>query len=57
MIGLRHPLTMAKIAEAQKADATLKHLFKYNAVVDQGSIIRLIENTTCVCKDGWLVIP
>jgi hypothetical protein len=33
-----NPLTPADIAEAQQADATLKHLFifKHNAVIDQG---------------------
>ncbi len=35
----------------------MKHLFKRNAVIDQGLEIKLIENTTCVCEDGWLVIP
>jgi hypothetical protein len=52
-------LTTAKIAEAQCADATLKHLFifKHNAVIDQGLKIKLIENTSCVCKDCQLVIP
>ncbi len=35
----------------------LKHLFKHNAVIDQGLEIKLIENMTYVCKDGWLVIP
>ncbi len=29
-----YPLTTAEIAEAQWADATLKHLFKHNAVFD-----------------------
>jgi hypothetical protein len=52
-----YPLTIDKIAEAQRADASLKHLFKRNAVIDQGWEIKLIENMTCVCKDGWLVIP
>ncbi len=52
-----YPLTKEEIAEAQQADATLKHLFKQNAVIDQGLEIKLIENTACVCKDGWLVIP
>ncbi len=52
-----NPLTTEEIAEAQWADASLKHLFKCNAVIDQGLEIKLIENTTCVCKDGWLVIP
>jgi hypothetical protein len=52
-----YPLTTLKIAAAQRADASLKHLFKRNAVIDQGLEIKLIENTTCVCKEGWLVIP
>jgi hypothetical protein len=52
-----YPLTKAEIAAAQLADASLKHLFKCNAVIDQGLEIKLIENTTCVCKDGRLVIP
>jgi hypothetical protein len=53
----RYLLTTEEIAEAQQAHASLKHLFKRNAVIDQGLEIKLIENTTCVCKDGWLVIP
>jgi hypothetical protein len=52
-----YPLTTEEIAEAQQADTSLKHLFKRNAVVDQGLEIKLIENTLCVCKDGRLVIP
>ncbi len=52
-----YPLTTEDIAEAQPADASLKHLFKHNAVIDQELEIKLIENTTCVCKDGQLVIP
>ncbi len=52
-----YPLTTAEIATAQRADASLKHLFKHNEVIDQGLEIKLIENTTCVCKDGRLVIP
>jgi hypothetical protein len=52
-----HPLTTVEIAEAQRTDASLKHLFKHNAVIDQGLEIKLIENTACVSKDGWLVIP
>jgi hypothetical protein len=47
-----YPLTTAEIAAAQQADTSLKHLFKRNAVIDQG-----LEIKTCVCKDGWLVIP
>jgi hypothetical protein len=52
-----YPLTTEEIAEAQRADTSLKHLFKCNAVIDQGLEIKHIENTTCVCKDGRLVIP
>ncbi len=50
-----YPLTTAKIAAAQWADASLKHLFKHNAVIDQGLEIKLIENTTCIYKMvSWL---
>jgi hypothetical protein len=52
-----YPLMTVEIAAAQRVDASLKHLFKRNAVIDQGLEIKLIENMTCVCKDGWLVIP
>jgi hypothetical protein len=51
-----YPLTTAEIVKAQQANVTLKHLFKCNAVLDKGLEIRLIENMTCVFKDGWLVI-
>jgi hypothetical protein len=52
-----YPLTTVEIEAAQQANASLKHLFKRNAVIDQGLEIKLIDNTTCVCKDGRLVIP
>jgi hypothetical protein len=52
-----YSLTTEEIAEAQRADASLKHLFKRHSVIDQGLEIKLIENTTCVCKDGQLGIP
>ncbi len=52
-----YPLTTVEIAKTQKADTTYKYLFKHNAVIDQVLEIKLIENTLCVCKDGWLVIP
>ncbi len=52
-----YPLATEEIAEAQLADASLKHLFKCNAVIDQGLEIKLIENFTCICKDGQLVLP
>ena len=52
-----YSLTTVDFAEAQQADTSPKHLFKRNAVIDQGLEIKLIENTTCVCKDGQLAIP
>ncbi len=52
-----YPLTIEELVEAQWVDVSLKRLFKRNAVIDQGLEIKLIENTTCVCKDGRLVIP
>jgi hypothetical protein len=52
-----YPLTTEEIVEARFADASLKHLLKCNAVIDQGLEIKLTENPTCVCKDCWLVIP
>jgi hypothetical protein len=48
-----YPLTTEEIAEAQRAYASLKHLFRRNAVIDQGLEIKLIENTTCKMV-GWL---
>ncbi len=51
-----YPLRTVEIVEAHRADASLKHLFKCNALIDQGLEIKLIENTACVCKDGRLVI-
>jgi hypothetical protein len=50
-------LTTKEIAAAQWADASLLHLFKHNAVIDQGLEIKFIEDMTCVCKDGRLIIP
>jgi hypothetical protein len=50
-------LTTEEIADAQRADASLTHLFKRNAEIDQGLKIKLNDNTTCVYKDGRLVIP
>jgi hypothetical protein len=47
-----YSLTTVEIAAAQRGDASQKHLFKCNAVIDQGLEIKLIENTTCVCKGG-----
>ncbi len=52
-----YPLTTEEFVEALWADTSLKHLFKRNAVIDQNLEIKLIENTTCICNYGWLVIP
>jgi hypothetical protein len=52
-----YPLTATEIVEAQKADSKLKHFFKRNAVLDKGLELQLIENKSCICHKGWLVIP
>jgi hypothetical protein len=52
-----YPLTVKEIIKAQKADKTLKQFFKSNAVLDKGLEILLIENESCICHDGRLVIP
>jgi hypothetical protein len=52
-----YPLTVKEIEEAQKADTKLKHLFKSNAVLDKGLELQIIENKSCICNKGWLVIP
>ncbi len=51
------PLTVKEIVEAQKADTKLKHLFKSNAVLDKGLELQIIENESCVCNKGRLIIP
>jgi hypothetical protein len=53
----KYPLTVKEIVEAQKADTKLKHLFKSNAVLDKGLELQIIENKSCICNIGWLVIP
>jgi hypothetical protein len=50
------PLTMKEIVEAQKADPILKHLFKSNAVLSKGLELQLVENESCICHEGKLVI-
>ncbi len=42
-----YPLTTVEIAAAHQADASLKHLFKHNAVIDQRLEIKL-------CLQRWL---
>jgi hypothetical protein len=51
------PLTTLEIAEAQKADSTLKHCFRRNTVLDKGLEGRLVDDTYVVCKDGKMIIP
>jgi hypothetical protein len=46
-----------EIVEAQKADTKLKYLFKSNGVLDKGLELQIIENESCICNQGWLVIP
>jgi hypothetical protein len=52
-----YPLTVKEIVVAQKADTKLEHLFKSNAVLDKGLELQIIENKSCICNKGWLVIP
>jgi len=51
------PLTVKEIVEAQKADPILKHFFKSNAVWSKGLELQLVENGSCICHEGKLVIP
>jgi hypothetical protein len=51
------PLTVKEIVEAQKADPILKHLFKSNVVLSKGIELQLVENESCICHEGKLVIP
>jgi hypothetical protein len=46
-----------EIVEAQKANTKLKHFFKSNAVLDKELELQLIENESCICHNGRLVIP
>jgi hypothetical protein len=52
-----YPPTVKEIMEAQKADNTLKQFFKSNAVLNNGLELLLIENESCICHKGRLVIP
>jgi len=51
------PLTVNEIVEAQKADPILKHFFKSNAVLSKGLELQLVENESCICHEGKLIIP
>jgi hypothetical protein len=50
------PLTVKEIVEAQKADPIIKHLFKSNAVLSKGLELQLVENKSCICHEGRLII-
>ncbi len=50
------PLATPEIAEVQKANNTLKHCFKCNAVLDKRLDLRLFDDTYMVCKDGRMII-
>jgi len=52
-----YPLTVKEIVEAQKADPILKHYFNRNAVLVKGVELQLVENESCICDKGRLVIP
>jgi hypothetical protein len=52
-----YPLTVKEIVEAQKADPILTHFFKSNAVLSKGLKLQLVENKSCICHEGKLVIP
>ena len=45
------------LVEAQKADPILTHLFKSNAVLSKGLELQLVENKSCICHEGRLIIP
>ncbi len=45
-----YPLTAQGVADAQRVDATIKHCFKSNHVFDKDFDIRLVVETSVVCK-------
>jgi hypothetical protein len=52
-----YPLTAQEVADAQRVAATIKHCFKSNHVFDKDFDIRLVDETSVVCKNGRMVIP
>jgi hypothetical protein len=52
-----YPLMVKEIVEAQRADLILAHFFKSNAVLSKGLELQLVENESCICHEGKLVIP
>ena len=51
------PLTVKEIEVAQKADPIRTYFFKSNAVLSKGLELQLVENESCICHEGRLVIP
>jgi hypothetical protein len=52
-----YPLTAQEVADALRVDPTIKHCFKSNHVFDKDFDIRLVDETSVVCKNGRMVIP
>jgi hypothetical protein len=52
-----YPLTAQEVPDAQRVDPTTKHCFKSNHVFDKDFDIRLVDETSVVCKNGRMVIP
>jgi hypothetical protein len=53
-----YPLTLRKIANAQRKDQELKAYFKKNAIIPHKDMgIQLIEDTKVLCKNGKVIIP
>ncbi len=53
-----YPLTLTKIADAQRKDRELKAYFKKNAKMPQNDMgLHLIEDTKVLCKNGKVMIP
>ncbi len=53
-----YPLTLTKIADAQRKDQEIKTYFKKNAKMLQKDIrLHLIEDIKVLCKNGKLMIP
>jgi hypothetical protein len=56
--GEIYPLTVTKIADAQRKDRELKVYFKKNAKMPQKDIgFHLIEDIKVLCKNGKVMIP
>jgi len=52
------PLTVKEIVEAKKKlNQFSKHLFKSNAVLSKGLELQPVENESCICHEGRLVLP